>query len=113
MTKSFAALALGCALTCTSLAALAGSTSPDMGAPPSQTGIDPRVQGSDPQRQGTDMDKGDPATGIRNGMNTGAMTNGTNSDADLPGGSTTGSGSTGSNSKGSTGSSSSAGGAGG
>jgi serine protease autotransporter len=63
------------------------------------------------QRQGTDMDKGDPATGIRRGMNTGAKDS--DHDADLPGGDTTGSGSTGSGSKGTSGSSSSAGGVGG
>ncbi|WP_133748788.1 hypothetical protein [Pseudomonas sp. LP_7_YM] len=61
------------------------------------------------------MDKGDPATGIRHGMNTGAMSNGTgaSNDTDLPGGTSTGSGSTGSGSTGSSGSTSSSGGAGG
>jgi serine protease autotransporter len=110
MNRSFAALALGCALTCTSFAVLAGAATPEIGPPPSQTGVDPRVQGNDPQRQGTDMDKGDPATGIRDGMNINSMSNGTGSgnDTDLPGGS-----STGSDSKGSSGGSSSAGGAGG
>jgi len=115
MKSSLAALALGCALTCSSLAALAGSASPEMGASPSQSGVDPRTQGNDTQRQGVDTDPGNGAMGIRRGMNTGSMSNGTggNNDADLPGGSTSGSGSTGSNSKGSSGSSSSAGGAGG
>lgn len=115
MNRSLAALALGCTLTLTSLAAVAGSTSPDMGPPPSQTGLDPRTQGNDIERQGTDMDKGDPAIGIRRGMNTGAMSNGTggSNDVDLPGGESTGGGSTGSGSKGSSGGASSAGGAGG
>ncbi len=115
MNKSFAALALGCALACGSVGALAGAASPSIGPPPSQTGQDPRTQGSDVERQGTDMDNGDGAIGIRRGMNTGAMSNGTggSNDVDLPGGSSTGGGSTGSGSKGSSGSSSSAGGAGG
>jgi hypothetical protein len=61
------------------------------------------------------MDPANPANGIRRGMNTGAMSNGTggSNDVDLPGGSTTGSGSSGSGSKASSGGSSSAGGAGG
>ncbi|MFJ3525364.1 hypothetical protein ACIPO9_23035 [Pseudomonas sp. NPDC090203] len=111
MNTSFAALALGCALSITSLTTLAGAAAPEMGPTPSQMGVDPRTQGADMQRQGTDQDKGDAATGIRRGMNTGTDTR--NNDADLPGGDTTGSGSTGSNSKGSSGSSSSAGGVGG
>lgn len=113
MNNSLAALTLGCAMTFTSLAALAGAAAPEIGPPASQTGMDPRTQGSDIERQGTDMDKGDPATGIRRGMNTGSMSNGTGggNDADLPGGDTTGAGS--GNTKGSSGSSSSAGGAGG
>ncbi|MFJ3485218.1 hypothetical protein ACIPL1_17780 [Pseudomonas sp. NPDC090202] len=109
MNKSLAALALGCALTCTSFAALAGSTSPDMGPPPSQTGNDPRVQGSDIERQGTEMDPAGGKAGIRSGMNTGSMSNGHNDDADLPGGDTSGGGT---KSKGPS-SSSSAGGVGG
>jgi len=115
MNRSFAAIALGCMLTCGSAAALAGAATPEMGAPPSQTGQDPRTQGSDIERQGTDMDKGDPATGIRKGMNTGSMSNGTggSNGVSLPGGEDTGSGSTGTGSKGSKGSSSSVGGAGG
>ncbi|MDE1198897.1 MAG: hypothetical protein PW896_27985 [Pseudomonas sp.] len=114
MNRSLAALALGCALTCTSIGAFAGAASPEIGPPPSQTGMDPRTQGSDVERQGTDQDKGDPAMGIRRGMNTGSMSNGTggSNNVDLPGGTDTGGGSTGS-SKGSAGSSSSAGGAGG
>lgn len=107
MKRSLAALALGCAMTCTSLAALAGATSPDMGPPPSQTGIDPRVQGSDAARQGADVD-----TQTKKGISIGggtSMSNGSGNknDADLPGGDTT----TGGGSKGS--GSSSAGGAGG
>ena len=109
MNRSLAAFTLGCALTCTSLAALAGATSPDMGPPPSQTGIDPRVQGSDPARQGSDVDT-QTKKGISIGGGSGtSLSNGTgnNNDADLPGGDTT----SGGGSKGS--GSSSAGGAGG
>lgn len=107
MNRLLTALTLGSALACTSLAALAGATSPDMGPPPSQTGIDPRVQGSDPARQGADVD-----TQTKKGISIGggtSMSNGTgnNNDADLPGGDTTNGG----GSKGS--GSSSAGGAGG
>jgi hypothetical protein len=89
MNKSLAALALGCALSCASLGAFAGATSPDMGPPPSQTGIDPRVQGSDPARQGSDVDT-QTKKGISIGGST-SMSNGTgnNDDADLPGGDTT------------------------
>lgn len=107
MNRSLAAFTLGCALSCTSLATLAGATSPDMGPPPSQTGIDPRVQGSDPARQGADVDAQN-KKGISIGGGT-SMSNGTGNkdDADLPGGDTT----TGGGSKGS--GSSSAGGAGG
>lgn len=108
MNKSLAALALGCALACSSTASFAGAASPAI--PPSQEGQDPRVQGSDVQRQGTDMDKADPATGIRRGMNN---VTGGSKDTDLPGGTSTGSGSTGSGSTGSSGSASSSGGAGG
>jgi hypothetical protein len=116
MNRSFAALVLGCAMAAGSPGAFASAASPEMGPTPSQMGIDPRTQGSDVQRQGTDMDKGDPATGIRRGMNTGNMGNGTqphNDDADLPGGDSTGSGTLGTGSKGSTGGASSAGGVGG
>lgn len=107
MNRLLTAFTLGCALTCTSLTALAGATSPDMGPPPSQTGIDPRVQGSDPARQGSDVD-----TQTKKGISIGGGTSmsndtGNNNHADLPGGDTT----TGGGSKGS--GSSSAGGAGG
>jgi hypothetical protein len=114
MNRSLMVLALGCALTCTSLASFAGSTAPAMGASPSQSGEDPRTQGNDVQRQGVDADSGNGAMGIRRGMNTGSMSNGTggNNDADLPGGNS-GSGGSSGTSKGSAGSSSSAGGAGG
>lgn len=114
MNRSFAALAMGCALAFTSLAAVAGSTSPDMGPPPSQTGLDPRTQGNDIERQGTDMDKGDPATGIRRGMNTDPMNNGGagSSKIVLPGDDSTGAGSVGNGSKGSSGGASTTGAAG-
>ena len=103
MNKSFAAIALGCALCCAPLASFAGSTAPEMGAPPSQTGTDPRTQGSDPSRQGTSMDPATSEMGIRSGIGAGTTDSmGTSTsgdklkrDADLPGGDVSGSGSTG------------------